>query len=314
MRRLARVGLAFCGLALTTPASVWAQSPASPNSVGLTYSAPAPNRTAAKSTKPTKPKKSTKSKTAKAPSHRHERDWLGREIVCPACQYKQAMADGASVPPPPGMPTATQISQVEKGKMVVEGQGTAKFRSNSGALSSGAEIYVSNGSGQPVLLDRRQVTPEMASFLNQLPTPANGSLMVNASDLPGYVVSKGEAPGVAVADITGEGSGPAPVGVSANRGGPLRMAGRRQAAPTDGSVTPTSMPAASNPIDPGPSGNPKILMHLFGVSAFTRDIREGFQMNEQKKRDKHAAISYDAAAQKVTDLPASVVYGQGGAR
>jgi len=149
----------------------------------------------------------------------------------------------------------------------------------------------------------------MQAFLNQIPTQPGQIIIVNPNDIPGHaVVGDSSAPGLAVVGEAAPGSEPAPVGPATQRQG-FRLA-RRSApsAPTDGSVMPSSVTSASTPMAVGSSGNPHVFSHLFGIAAFGRDIRDGIAAREQKKRDKHAAISYDAPNEKVTELPASMVY------
>ncbi len=59
---------------------------------------------------------------------------------------------------------------------------------------------------------------------------------------------------------------------------------------------------------------PHVLGHLFGFSAMQRDWQDKWEEKGRKKREKHAAISYDSNESKVQELPASAVYGRGGPR
>ena len=52
----------------------------------------------------------------------------------------------------------------------------------------------------------------------------------------------------------------------------------------------------------------KIIAHVLGVPKFGQRRRA----EEDKERQKHAAIAYDQPGTKVTEIPASMVYGQGG--
>jgi len=124
----------------------------------------------------------------------------------------------------------------------------------------------------------------------------SGYAVVGGDAAPGYAVVGGEGP---VID-------PSPIGVvqaRPNQVGP--QAGPRTA---DSSVMQTSIPAP-DPVKPLGSNRPRILSHLFGVSAIGRDYREERQ---RKRGQEHASIRYDNQPTQVKDLPASQVYGRKG--
>jgi hypothetical protein len=127
-----------------------------------------------------------------------------------------------------------------------------------------------------------------------------------ASAAPGRAVATDAAPGRAVV-ASGE---PEPIGVmrtnySANA--PARSA---------------AAPKPPMPHQPGHTPflgeqhetNPHILGHLFGISAMQRDFQDKLAEPARKKKEKHAAISYEPTGGKVEDLPASMVYGRGAPR
>ncbi len=139
---------------------------------------------------------------------------------------------------------------------------------------------------------------------------------------PGYAVVGGGdamassgAPGYAVVNETSLGQDPAPIGVSrsalAAHGDP-RMAAMGAAPGAGGSydpsVTPTSVPPAQVAMQGPGHDRPHIIGHLLGLPKFGQIRRD----REEKERDKHAAIAYDEPGAKVTELPASMVYGKGG--
>ncbi len=312
MRCLARVGMALCGLALITPASVWAQLPQRPAAT-LEYSNPADLPQASKPKPKKKSKAKTKPKVAQAPAHKHEKDWLGREMVCPECQYNKLRAQGLNVPPPPRHASADEKALIAESDRQWKGKRprgaepeiilASEWNNNAPKPAAAAGTIVVEGA-------QGQVTPEMKSFLKQIPTHPGQFVIVNVKDIPGYSPSSGSsAPGIAVAGGTEPGAGPSPIGVATARRGFLA---RRSptAAPADNAVMPSSIAPASDPIDPGGSGNPYVLSHLFGLAAFRRDIKDGLEAKQQRKRDKHAALSYDPATEKVQELPASMVYGR----
>jgi hypothetical protein len=135
---------------------------------------------------------------------------------------------------------------------------------------------------------------------------AGGGQVVMTQDgsAPGYTVvgGQGSAPGYAVVGGEGPTSEPMPIGAVAARGA-HPAAGRPGMA--DPSVMPTSIPSPPEPVRPAGHNRPNVLGHLFGVTALGRHQREE---TERRRREKHASIHYDQQSDKVTELPASVVY------
>ena len=73
----------------------------------------------------------------------------------------------------------------------------------------------------------------------------------------------------------------------------------------DPSVVPTSIPPAQVALEGPGHDRPHVIGHLLGIPKFGAIRRE----REDKERQKHAAIAYDQPGAKVTELPASMVYG-----
>jgi hypothetical protein len=130
-------------------------------------------------------------------------------------------------------------------------------------------------------------------------------------------MASADAPGYAVVGDAPSGVDPTPIGVSrsgqAPSGGPRMAAtGARPGAagPYDPSVVPTSAipPAPVAMEDAEHQKRYKIIAHVLGVPKFGQWRRA----EEDKERQKHAAISYDQPGAKVSELPASMVYGQSG--
>lgn len=135
-----------------------------------------------------------------------------------------------------------------------------------------------------------------------MPAPGQGVVVEGAA--PGYAVVGGDAaPGYAVVGGEAPTADPSPIGMVQAR--PNQGPAPASAASADRSVMPASM-AAPDPVKPNGSNRPRILSHLFGVSAIGRDFREE---RERRRGQEHASIRYDAQPQKVTELPASAVYG-----
>lgn len=131
---------------------------------------------------------------------------------------------------------------------------------------------------------------------------------------PGYAVVGGPegAPGDAGAHGGIPGAEPAPIGVAtAGHRAPFdpRMAAampRPGAGSYDPSVMQSSVPAAPTPMS-GPGHNrPHVIGHMLGLPKLGRHYQE----HQAKKREQHAAIAYGDPDQKVTELPASMVYGR----
>jgi hypothetical protein len=215
---------------------------------------------------------------AQAPRHHHH-GLLGRRH-CVECQRAYAKShDGVDVPAPPAMPPGA----------VVQG-------------------------------------PVVAAQVSNCPTcPPNmvvsGPFMAAGPQVPGYAVVGGpgamasaDAPGYAVVGETVNGAEPAPIGISraghATWGDPrmATMAPRPGSGSYDPSVVPTAIPPAQVALQGPGSNRPHIIGHLFGIPQFGKRRRE----REEKEREKHASIAYDQPVTKVTELPASMVYGSSG--
>jgi hypothetical protein len=147
-----------------------------------------------------------------------------------------------------------------------------------------------------------------------------GPVLTADAHAPGYAVVGGAdmmasagAPGYAIVNETA-GQDPAPIGVSratqAGYGDPRMAAmGPRPAGSYDPSVRPTSIPAAPTPMqDAEHKKRYQIVAHVLGVPNFGYRRRA----EEEKERQKHAAIAYGDSNAKVTEIPASMVYGKDG--
>jgi hypothetical protein len=150
-----------------------------------------------------------------------------------------------------------------------------------------------------------------------------GPVLTADAHAPGYAVVGGpgamasaDAPGYAVVGDGLPGQDPAPIGVSRAGqapGGPrMAAAGGRPGAagPYDPSVVPTSAipPAQVAMKNPEHEKRYKVIAHVLGVPKFGQMRRA----EEDKERQKHAAIAYDQPGAKVSEIPASMVYGPGG--
>ncbi|HEX3448603.1 MAG TPA: hypothetical protein VHS97_10145 [Isosphaeraceae bacterium] len=204
--------------------------------------------------------------------HHHHKGLLGRRH-CVECQRAYVKAhDGVDVPAPPPIAAGAMMH----GQVVVAQPGACDVCQGSGVVSG------------PVT-------------------------MVNAS-APGYAVVDGpgmmanaNAPGYAVVGDIASGPEPSPIGVS-RAGQDPRMAAmgpRPGAGAYDPSVVPTSIPPAQVALSGPGHDRPHVISHLLGIPKMGTIRRK----IEDKERQKHAAIAYDQPGGKVTDLPASMVYG-----
>ena len=131
---------------------------------------------------------------------------------------------------------------------------------------------------------------------------------------PGYAVVGGpeSAPGYSVVNGGMPASEPTPIGVargSLNAAADPRMAAampRPGAGSYDPAVRPTSVPAPPTPM-PGPGHNrPHVISHLLGLPIIGKHHEE----RVERRREAHSAEAYGDPNEKVTELPASVVYGR----
>ena len=145
-------------------------------------------------------------------------------------------------------------------------------------------------------------------------------MVVNESQEGGYAVVGPGAPqdgeGYAVVGGPSPTADPTPIGLargSQNSWGDPRMAAmsmRPGGGPYDPSVVPSSLPPAPSAVASPRHDRPHIISHLFGIPLVGTHRRE----RDQRNREQHAAIAYGDSKQKVTELPASVVYGRDGPR
>jgi hypothetical protein len=126
--------------------------------------------------------------------------------------------------------------------------------------------------------------------------------------------SESSAAGVAVVGGAEPSAEPVPIGVARGGQNPLadpRMASMSRAPGAgsyDASVVPTSIPQAQEAMGGPGHDRPKIISHLFGLPMLGWHRRQA----EEQERRQHAAIAYGDSSQKVTEVPASVIYPGGG--
>jgi hypothetical protein len=224
--------------------------------------------------------------------HRHKGLFGWRH--CVDCQRAYAKARyGVDVPPPPSFAPS----------MAMQGQVVAA----PGTRCTTCEGTVVSG---PVIA----ADPHAPGY-----TVVGGPTMM-AGEAPGYAVAGGNvamggAPGYAVAGGGGFGAGPdpSPIGVARSTqpqwGGPnMAAAGARPGSGGfDPAVMPSSIPPAQTALAKPDHVRPHVIRHVFNLPNFGEHRRE----RDEKARAKHAAIAYDQPNAPVTEVPASMVYGNG---
>ena len=279
MRWQAQLGMGLFGLAVAVPA--WAQN------VPAGMQAPTFNETTSAGASAAYPTAATS---------RHQHKGLFGWQRCTECQRARAKSrDGVDVPPPPSassLPPGTVVPGA-----IVYGH------------PHGGATHANSQPGTCVACEQAAAGTVVTS----------GPVVISDSNAPGYASVGGpSAPGYASvggpAPVGGDG-GPAPVGVArAHTGQPSPIAARSPLGTHDSSVMPTSaaIPAAPTPMgDDGPT-KPHVIGHLFGFSQMAKDYRDRRAQRSQKEREAHAAIAYDEKSQPLTEIPASMVYGNDG--
>ena len=141
-------------------------------------------------------------------------------------------------------------------------------------------------------------------------------MVVNGSQEAGYaVVGPGaeDTTGYAVVGGPAPSAEPTPIGVARGGQNPswadarmAAMAPRR----VQGRTIPRSSPPACRRLSSAIAGpghdRPHIISHILGIPLIGTHRRQ----REQRERENHAAIAYGDSKQKVTELPASMVYGK----
>jgi hypothetical protein len=148
-----------------------------------------------------------------------------------------------------------------------------------------------------------------------LATTACTACQGGSPSAPVYV-TQGEAPGYSVLSSSVVASDPMPIGV-------MRTSYNTQESNAPGYATvgpvpgrgPQAAPTAPQPamtssgmdfVSPPRHKRPHILSHLFGLDAFGHRR----EMIEAERKSDHAALRYGQTNEAVTELPASLVYGQ----
>jgi len=208
-----------------------------------------------------------------APASNHQHKGLMGWKSCVECQRARAMArDGVNVPPPPSaIPPGATVHHVGHG-------------AHDGHFHAEGEVIIEG----PIVLDDAHAHAPGRAVVGGGPNVASTPI--------GHAVVGGPEP--------------APVGVSRASQGNFTPVGNVAAAGAlrDPSVTPTSIPPAQTAIGGTTGARPRIISHLLGLPDLRRMRRD---RQAYLLREGHASIPYGDAADPVTELPASMVYGEG---
>jgi hypothetical protein len=293
MRRHAHLGLALLGAALTVPgtARAW-QEPAAGPIMGVSHPVPAtpapvpPYVSSMPATATAMPSPGMAATAGVPLDHKHYGRIKSGQVPCEKCEAARK-AGRPYMAYPPALP----------GGVAQAGRQPVTAMTNPTGLPEGSQIVGCAHSSQGVCGPCRKFF-EMPGQLTMVSPGAPGAG-------GGYAVASDAAPGHAVADA----ADPEPIGVMKTNYSNAGPAGARPPAPQQ------MMPAGpgSTPFMPqADEHDPHVISHLFGFSAWYRDIKDRMGAKDRRKREAHAAISYDASSDKPTELPASAVFGPSG--
>jgi hypothetical protein len=275
MRRHAHLSLAVLGAALTVPgmARAW-QDPTSPYAPGPIMGVSQPG-----------PATPTPVPAYVPLDHKHFGRVKSGQVPCEKCEAARKAGKPYGVYPP-AMPANAAMA----------GRQHVPAMTNPMGLPEGSQIVGCEHSKQGVCGPCRKLL-EMPGQVTMVSPGAPGGA--------GHALASDAAPGFAVADS----AEPEPIGL---------MKTNYSQAGQGGAARPVPQPAM--PAGPGPAPfmsqtdehDPHVISHLFGFSAWRRDIKDKWEAKDRRKREAHAAISYDASPEKPTELPASAVFGPSG--
>jgi hypothetical protein len=292
MPRLAHLGLAVLGAALAVPGSTRAgdyppaASPSSP-------AAAAPVAAAAPAAVPT------------PLNHRHYGRVAKGLVPCEKCaaqakQLKAAMAMAG--PKPEAVMVAPAASMTPMAHM-----GHNHGPIPTAGMPEGSRIIGCAHSSNGVCKTCKALLEMPGEVMVVVPGTAAPTAPTLAAAQPGRAVATDAMPGRAVV-AAGD---PEPIGV---------MQTNYSANVPAGAAAKPAAPAMPAQPGRGPflgeqhETKPHILGHLFGFSAMQRDWQDKWEEQGRKKREKHAAVSYDSNESKVQELPSTMVFGRGAPR
>lgn len=330
MRRLARTGLALVGLAMAAPVNVWADPPAerdwpspavsspadpatggvpvvvapgNPAEAGLTAPSPVMPSTAPETGPGSPLTLSPPSPADSSPAYMPPRGLANMSPATPTHTYQPPKATRSAKARASAKKTSKHRWSLLRGRCHCPDCQRAAVLARDG-VSVPPPPPVPSMAAAALMADGRCATCEAQGGQVIMQGPA---MIVDAHGAPGRAVVGGNAPGYAVVGEGVPAAEPMPIGVVG-----ARLAGTMQpmpaaAAPRDSMLTPSSM--SSDPVA-GPGHNrPHIISHIFFLDGIGKRSRIA---RERSREERHASIPYGPQAeQKVTELPASMVYGRG---
>ncbi len=244
--------------------------------------------------------------TPEAATHDHKGLFGARH--CPECQRMRFKARYGTEPPPIPTTPPEIAAQAQAGPHT-----HAHVHNQQGAIQS---MMVQRGAavapGSTGCIECERDAAAMGG------TIVPGSIVVTDSGTalpPGRAVVGGEA--MAAQFPAGRavvGAAPEPIGAArASQGHFTPVAGAMAAgggAPRDPSVARSALLPAQTPVGTHHGvPRPRIIGHLLDIPDLTRIGRGRRERSERAARSAHASVSYGDSAGPVTDLPASMVYG-----
>jgi hypothetical protein len=286
MPRLAHLGLAVLGAALAVPGSTRAgdyppaASPSSPAVAPVVAPAPA----------------GAPAPVATPLNHRHFGRVARGLVPCEKCaaQAKELKAAMAVAGPKPEMVVAAPAGHAGHNHGPIPTAG----------MPEGSRIVGCAHSSNGVCKTCKTLLEMPGEVVFVTPGSTAPTL---AAAKPGRAVATDAMPGHAVA-AAGD---PEPIGVMQTNYTANAPAGAmaKPAAPTM-----PAQPGRGPFLGEQHETKPHVIGHLFGFSAMQRDMQDKWEEKARKKREKHAAISYDSNESKVQELPSTMVFGRGAPR
>lgn len=329
MRRLARTGLALVGLAMAAPVNAWADPPAAPESLSPVSSSPAAPF-GGSALAPATPGVSEAGFVVppSVPPVVAPETGPGSPLTLTPPGPADSVPTAPAYMPPNGlanMPPAMADSHAHKAPKGAKARASAKKSpKHRWSLLRGhcqcpdcqrARVMARDGVNVPPppampmvmsgpIVDGKCAACEAHGGQVIMEGPVT---IVDANGAPGRAVVGGPVSGYAVVGEAGPTSEPMPIGVVG-----ARLAGTAQpmptaAAPRDSALMPSSM--SPNPVTGHGHNRPHIISHVFFLDGIGKRSRTA---RARAQEERHAAIPYGPQAeQKVTELPASMVYGRG---
>ncbi len=281
MPRLAHLSLAVLGAALAVPGSARAGDyppAATPSAAPVIVAAPAP---------------------APVPlDHKHFGRVKKGLVPCERCVAAAKAGRAAMVTPPP-VP-AQVVSAPHNHSLHTRDHSVLP----TAGMPEGSRIVGCAHSSNGVCATCKTLLEMPGEVVMVAPGTSMAAPGMAVASTPGRAVATDSAPGRAVV-AAGE---PEPIGVmQTNYSANVPAGARAKPAPP---AMPYRAGGGTPVLGEQHETKPHILGHLFGFSEMKYDLQDKMEEGNRKKKQKHAAISYDSTEGKVQELPASMVFGR----